>query len=197
MKKMILFIGPSSSGKDTFLAKALKIYDIEPIVLLTTRPPRIGEQNGCEYYFITQEEMNDLEKKQLLIERRDYNTIQGICSYATSAEKINLEKYNYLTPNTWVGYQKILNYFEPKLIVPVYFELEAGVRLERALERERKKDQNYLEMCRRFLADQKDFTKEMLNTYKPYIIDNNGTVEETMKQLDELFVNKLEIVRKR
>ncbi len=90
-----------------------------------------------------------------------------------------------------------MNYFEPKLIVPVYFELEAGVRLERALERERKKDQNYLEMCRRFLADQKDFTKEMLNTYKPYIIDNNGTVEETMKQLDELFVNKLEIVRKR
>ncbi len=38
MKKIIFFIGPSSSGKDTFFARTLSIYDVLPIILLTTRP---------------------------------------------------------------------------------------------------------------------------------------------------------------
>ena len=51
-------------------------------------------------------------------------------------------------------------------------------------------------MCRRYLADEHDFPKEILDIYKPYIVDNNGTYEESLEQLDDILVRKLEIPRK-
>lgn len=138
--------------------------------MLTTRPLRDGEVNGREYYFISQDEMDALDYEHKLIERRDFETVEGVWRYATGFEEINLEKYSYLTPNTWIGYQKYLEYFDSNCLVPVYFELDKGVRLERALIRERKQTKaNYLEMCRRFLADAKDFAPEFVDFYKPYL----------------------------
>lgn len=72
--KIVFFIGPSGSGKDTFFYQTLKNYQIKPIILLTTRPKRDGEKEGREYYFINQERMDLLEKRNQLIERRNYNT---------------------------------------------------------------------------------------------------------------------------
>lgn len=48
----------------------------------------------------------------------------------------------------------------------------------------------------RFLADEQDFTNEMITTYKPFIIDNNGSIEETMEQIDDIMVRKLGILPK-
>lgn len=195
--KIIFFIGPSGSGKDTFLARVLNEYQINPIVLLTTRPMRDGEQNGREYNFITSERMNLLEQKNMLIERRDYNTHHGIWSYATSKENINLSLYNYITSNTWDGYNRFLSHYNREELVPLYFQLDDGLRLERCLLRERKSGNGkYAEMCRRFLADAEDFNEEMLSYYKPFIIDNNGTYEETVEQIDDILVRKLEILHK-
>lgn len=195
--KIVFFIGPSGSGKDTFLVNTLNKYQINPIILLTTRPKRIGEQEGREYHFITPEKMDLLEQRELLIERRNYNTEHGIWSYATGANKIDLSKCNYLTPNTWEGYKKFLNYYPKEVLVPIYFQMDDGIRLERCLRRERRAENGkYAEMCRRFLADQKDFSPEMLDIYKPYIINNNGSKKETEEQLQDIFVRKLEIMPK-
>ena len=47
--------------------------------------------------------------------------------------------------------------------MPVYIELDDGVRLQRALDRElRQEKPKYEEMCRRFLADSADFSEEPL-----------------------------------
>ena len=47
--------------------------------------------------------------------------------------------------------------------MPVYIEVEDGERLSRALQRERQQEQpKYDELCRRFLADQNDFSEENL-----------------------------------
>ncbi len=47
--------------------------------------------------------------------------------------------------------------------MPIYLEVEDGLRLVRALERERRQDEpKYAEMCRRFLADEEDFSEENL-----------------------------------
>jgi len=196
-KKIVFFIGKSSSGKDTFLMKTLNNYQVEPIVLLTTRPMRDGEINGREYHFISDEKMDLLEQRKLLVERRNYNTVHGVWSYATGMEQIKLNDYNYLTANTWQGYSQFLKYYSKDVLAPIYFELDDGVRLERALSRERKSGNGkYAEMCRRYLADEVDFTKEMLNLYKPYIVDNNGTMEDTLEQIDDILVRKLDILRK-
>ena len=164
---------------------------------MTTRPLCDGETNGKEYYFITMEEMNNLDAQNKLVERRDYNTMKGIWSYATSSEIIYLDKFNYLTTNTWSAYGKFINFYRTENLVPIYFELDKGIRLERALNREKKsKSSDYAEMCRRFLSDEQDFTKELVDFYKPYIVDNNGSVENSMEQIEDILIHKLKIEKK-
>lgn len=195
--KIIFLIGPSGSGKDTFFAHALDRYQIQPIILLTTRPIRIGEVDGREYHFVSDEKMDLLEQKELLIERRNFNTQHGIWSYATSSASIDLDKFSYLTPNTWVGFSQFMKKFPKEVLVPIYFQLEDDIRLQRCLDRELKPGNGkYNELCRRFLADKKDFTQEMFDLYKPYVIDNNGTFDETLEQLDDIMIRKLDILKK-
>ena len=48
-------------------------------------------------------------------------------------------------------------------MIPVYISVEDGLRLQRALDRERtQKVPAYAEMCRRFLTDSQDFSAEKL-----------------------------------
>ena len=55
------------------------------------------------------------------------------------------------------------DYFGVKYLVPIYVEVEDGIRLERALARERAQDTpKYADMCRRVLADSEDFSEEKL-----------------------------------
>ena len=47
--------------------------------------------------------------------------------------------------------------------MPILLELNDGVRLQRALDRERKQENpRYQEMCRRYLADAEDFSEEKI-----------------------------------
>ncbi len=195
--KIIFFIGPSGSGKDTFLAYTLEHYNIKPIILLTTRPKRSHEVEGREYYFISSIEMDNLEKKELLIERRDYTTVHGIWSYATGKEQIDLENYNYCLANTWEGYNQFLNVYSPDQLVPIYFQMDDGIRLQRCLDREKKLENGkYAEMCRRFLADAKDFTEDQIIKYKPFIVYNNNTIADTTNELDNILEKKLKLTKK-
>ena len=61
-------------------------------------------------------------------------------------------------------------------MLPLYIEVDDGLRLERALKRERKQEApKYEEMCRRFLADAKDFSEE--NLEKAGIVKRYQNVE--------------------
>ena len=52
-------------------------------------------------------------------------------------------------------------YYGKSSVVPVYIEVEAGERLLRAVKREQKQQEpKYAELCRRFLADEKDFDEK-------------------------------------
>lgn len=64
---------------------------------------------------------------------------------------------------TLEAYEQIRDYFGMDKVCPVYVEVDDGLRLQRALDRERAQDQpKYAEMCRRFLADEEDFSEENL-----------------------------------
>ena len=183
---IIMFIGPSGSGKDTFFYPTLKEYALNPIILSTTRPMRKGEIDKKTYYFITMDQMNLLERQQKLIERRNYQTINGLWSYATNSEQIDSSSNN-LTLNTWEAYQKFVQFYGSDQIVPLYFRVDDGIRLQRSLERERsQKAPNYKELCRRYLADIKDFDESYLTRYNPYIINNDGSIEKTQKEINSV-----------
>ena len=61
------------------------------------------------------------------------------------------------------SYEELQAYYGPSALVPVYICVEDGLRLERAIAREREQAvPKYKELCRRFLADEEDFKEENL-----------------------------------
>ena len=64
---------------------------------------------------------------------------------------------------TLESYEKVRAYFGKDKMIPIFIDLDDGVRLQRALDRERAQDvPQYGEMCRRFLADEQDFSEERI-----------------------------------
>lgn len=165
MGKIFYVMGKSSSGKDT-IYKELRILfpELHPIVLYTTRPIRQGETDGVEYFFVGEKELSRLRKEGRVIELRTYQTVHGDWNYFTAEDgQIHLEKHSYLGIGTLESYAKMKKHFAEEALIPIYIEAEDGKRLSRALERERmQKVPKYAEMCRRFLADAEDFSKEKL-----------------------------------
>ena len=75
-------------------------------------------------------------------------------------------------------------------MVPVYIEVPDGIRLLRAVKREEnQKKPNYREVCRRYLADEKDFSEENLErlgiTKRYQNTDMEMCVEEILRDLDK------------
>ena len=97
-----------------------------------------------------------------IIDERAYDTIHGIWTYFTADDgKTDLSQYDYLGIGTLESYEKLREYYGAEKIVPIYIDVDDGIRLERALKRERKQEvPKYKEMCRRFLADCEDFAEE-------------------------------------
>ena len=164
MGKIYCLLGKSSSGKDTLFKMLLEESGLalKTIVPYTTRPIRVGEQEGVEYHFVTEETQKKLEAEGKIIELRAYDTICGIWKYFTVDDgQIDLATDNYLVIGTLESYVKMRDYFGAEKLVPLYVEVEDGERL--LLTRERgQKEPNYAELCRRFLADSVDFSAERL-----------------------------------
>lgn len=166
MGKMIYLMGKSSSGKDTIYKRLLgwESLHLEKVVLYTTRPIRAGETEGKEYHFTDEEEYLKLEAQGRIIEARAYHTYHGLWRYFTVDDgSIDLENQNYLIIGTIESYRKTADYYGSEKVLPVLLELDDGIRLKRALNREMQQENpRYEEMCRRFLADAADFSDEKI-----------------------------------
>ena len=75
MRKGILFIisGPAGSGKGTVVKEIINNHkDIALSVSATTRKPRLGEENGVHYYFISKEEFEGRIERGEILEYTTY-----------------------------------------------------------------------------------------------------------------------------
>ena len=166
--RIYYIMGKSATGKDTVFQElqkeALNGRRLSTVTMYTTRPMRDGEENGREYYFVGEEELALLRGRNKVIECRTYQTVHGPWSYFTADDgQINLEKDSYLMIGTLESYRSMREYYGPDAMVPLYLYVEDGERLMRALLREQKQAHpRYAELCRRFLADEEDFSEEKL-----------------------------------
>ena len=188
MGKIFYLMGKSSSGKDTIFKALLSDGELslKQIVPYTTRPIREGEQNGVEYFFTDEAGVQAMQEQNRIIELRVYHTCHGDWKYFTAADdQINLEKADYLVIGTPEAFLKVRDYFGKEQVRPVYIELDDGVRLQRALDREKAQDQpKYEEMCRRYLADAADFAEDKLEELQLEVRfrnDDLGTCIEAIK----------------
>ncbi len=192
MGKIYYIIGKSSSGKDTIFKELLaRIPQLKRVVPYTTRPVREGEENGVEYFFTDEERVQKLEQAGRIIELRAYDTACGVWKYFTADDgQIDLEAGNYLMIGTLEAYEKMIQYYGAEKIIPLYIEVEDGERLSRALARERQQAQpKYKELCRRFLADEEDFSEEKLGRLG---IDRrfcNEDIEHCLGEITEVIYN--------
>lgn len=188
MSKIYYLMGKSSSGKDTIYKKIRESFtNLKTITLYTTRPIRDGEHEGEEYHFVDEETLAGLQKSGKVIELRTYDTVYGEWKYFTVDDgQFDLEKEDYLMIGTLESYGKMQEYFGPDVMVPLYIEVEDGERLMRALFREREqKTPKYAEMCRRFLADTKDFSEENLERLGIKERYENLELEQVLREISE------------
>lgn len=186
---LYVIMGKSSSGKDTIYRKLMEDNELKlnKIITYTTRPARAGEVEGNEYHFVDEAKMNEMDRNGKIIEKRAYDTVYGVWNYFTADdENVKIDRNNYMVIGTLDSYEQLRAYYGEKKVMPIYIEVEDGERLARALEREREQDEpKYSEMCRRYLADEKDFSAkrlEKLGIKRKYF---NNDIQQCMSQIKE------------
>jgi len=196
MGKIFLLMGKSSSGKDTIYRELLRKKDIglKKVVSYTTRPMREGETDGVQYIFKKEDEYKKLKADKKIIEERTYHTKCGEWRYFTADDgQINLKDGNYLIIGTLESYCYIRDYFGKDNVVPIYIDTDAGIRLERAMNREKKQENpRYDEMCRRFLADEEDFSdSKLVKASIERRFENNTEIVDCIKEIIEYIAQKI------
>lgn len=189
MGKMIYLMGKSSSGKDTIYSRLLewKSLKLKKIVPYTTRPIRAGEEDGKEYHFTNDDGFRRLEAEGKIVEDRSYHTYHGLWRYFTVDDgNICLDEENYLIIGTLEAFHKTAEYFGRENVLPIYLELDDGIRLQRALDRERQQENpKYQEMCRRFLADAEDFAEEKIAAENITRRFSNENLEKCLEEIKQ------------
>ena len=185
MNHIFYLMGKSSSGKDTIYSRILKETGLIPIVLYTTRPIRDSEHEGVEYHFVDDDRFNAMKDSGEVIEWRTYDTKCGKWTYYTASDSLSTENGDRIGIGTLQSYLKIRDRVGDDVIVPVYIEVDDDIRFLRAVEREKQQSSpKYAELCRRFLADNEDFSDEKLSEAGiTRRFENNGSVDECLASI--------------
>ena len=189
MNEIVFIMGKSASDKDRIYRELSedKALGLNKITMYTTRPLRSGEAEGREYHFVDDDTAKRLENENKIIEIRCYDTVFGVWKYFTADDgQIDLASgKRYIVIGTLEAYDKFCEYYGNEHIMPIYIEVDDGVRLIRAVKREMEQENpHYEELCRRFLADAKDFSEE--NIRKSGItrrFANNGEFDDCVDEI--------------
>ena len=188
MNRIFCIVGKSCSGKDTIYARILEQNrpGLVPVVPCTTRPRRPGEAEGQTYRFVTQEQLRQYEEEGQVIEKRVYQTTQGPWTYFTLRFELDADR---LLITTLEGARALMDCYGPQRVRIVYLHVDDRTRLLRYIDREsRQASPDYAEVCRRFLADQTDFSEEQLAQFpRLHRIDTGAEMEECLARWDALY----------
>jgi guanylate kinase len=158
-KTRIILCGKAAAGKD-HLRKILEGRGFRYGVSYTTRPPREGEIDGIDYFFLDESEFNDLIEQGFFYEHVDFNGWH----YGTSKEQWHeTDDVFVMTPS---GIRK-LHAADRKSSFIIYIDIPIEIRRERLCGRN---DANDI-MERRIQADERDF--EGFSEYDIRITDHN------------------------
>lgn len=146
--KVIAICGKAGSGKDAILHQ-LDNYDVKEIVSCTTRPMRQGEQEGIDYYYLSNE---DFAQKVISGEMLEATVFNDWC-YGTMKSALDIDRWNIGVFNP-DGIEILTDCPFVELYV-FYIYAPDKLRLMRQLTRE--DDPNVDEIVRRYEADKKDF----------------------------------------
>jgi guanylate kinase len=171
--RLVIISGPSGAGKSTIVRELLETCPV-PLVLsvsATTRPPRQGEVDGQDYFFLTAEEFSRRREAGDFLECMDYagnwyGTLQSQVATGLAAGKWLLLEIDVAgTLAVKAKYPEALTIFLHSGSID---ELERRLRLrntesEAAIQRR-------LEVARRELAQKHEYKHEIINRDVPQAV---------------------------
>ena len=89
--KLIIFSAPSGAGKSSLIRKLVQLSDqsIELSVSATTRASRDGEVHGKDYFFMSDDEFNQMKENDAFLESANVHGFQYATIKSYVQEKIN------------------------------------------------------------------------------------------------------------
>lgn len=178
---LLAFCGKSATGKDTtakWLHKQLNGMNIPNRIIIsdTTRPPRVHERDGIDYYFIPEKDfIRGINRNAYL----EWSYFRG-WYYGTNKAELDSDTIliGIFNPE---GIKSLREYHNNAFnVVPIYLEDNCFIRLNRSRDRERRWR---LEFFRRVFVDWIAFLgfKKTVQSFRYYIILNDevGVVKRT------------------
>lgn len=189
MGNIFLVMGKSATGKDHIYKSVLAELrdELVPVVTYTTRPIRENEKNGVEYNFVSVSEMEKLKAAGKVVESRCYHTMKGDWYYFTCDDgQIDTGARDSIMIVTPEAYAALRDYYGNDVIRPIYIVSADADRLRRSIKREEKQaEPNYSEVCRRYLADEQDFSPERLKELGITVSFLNDNYDECVYEIVE------------
>lgn len=131
MSKLIVLSGPGGVGKSTIVQELKKRNDFHFSVSVTTRPPRIGEEDGIAYHFVTENQFQKMIDDGSLLEWAEFAGYK----YGTPAIPVDAalnDGLNVLLEIEIAGARQIRKIRPDALLVflqpPSFSELEERIR---------------------------------------------------------------------
>ena len=172
---MLVVMGRSNTGKSEIVKAIQQQQHFNKITTFTTRPPRAGEVNGEDYWFIQKEEFLQKIDEGFFAEWEKFTTVEGDWYYGSAKESYSGDGVIILSPS---GVKTVLEKLHNITVVLIDADDEV------IKERQRFRGDKIKEAERRFVQDIIDF-KGMEN-YADFIIMNNG--EFTPEQIAQVIV---------
>lgn len=165
---IIIFSGPSGVGKSTIINELINHKDLYFSVSHTTREKRHNEENGVDYFFISEDEFNNLINKDFFIEYEKY----GTDFYGTGMDQLSTSNPITVLDVEVNGATKLLN--ENKSFIGIFIDIENEELIERL--KERGHDEEFINKRMNLANEQRSKINEFDFIVKN--VDINTTVKE-------------------
>ena len=176
---MIVLSGASASGKTEAAKMLMAKYGIQKAITTTTRPMRVNEQNGRDYFFVSKEQFEKLIQEDKFVEHTIYNGNY----YGSSKDQIANDRVVVIDLEGLKSYSRL----HDSRIVTFYLDTCEDIRYKRMLERGDKKE----DALKRLENDRRIFAKGNIPKTNYYIDSENKTIEEVADEVYKLYIKHL------
>ena len=189
MNRVLIIEGESGSGKDTILKALCKMSNFSVVTSVTSRKPRIGEREGVDYHFVSNEQFETSIRIGVFAEWTKYEGDRYYGSLKSDYCNRPFDVIAVLNPH---GIRQLRKNLPDLDIFEVYVTAPLRIRAERYISRCSDKF-NTSDMTELANRTQRDSTMFMgIEQEADLIVHNTGSIEDTARYILEKFNEKKE-----